>query len=158
MIYIAVIAAVTATDQLIKLLIRVSLSLGESLPVIENILHITHISNSGGAFGILQGQTALLLALPAALVAAIIFYIVKNRKISHPALLFGLSLICGGGIGNLIDRAVSGRVTDFIDFRVFPVFNTADVCVCCGCGIVLLYMLFIDRKTVSKEEGPTDGK
>ena len=59
--------------------------------------------------------------------------------------LVSVSLICGGGLGNLTDRISQGYVTDMFDFRVFPVFNVADICVCVGCGLMMLYMI-IDMK------------
>ena len=121
------------------------MSLGETIPVIENIFHITYIHNTGGAFSILQGQTAALTIIPAILIVAMIIYIHKKRESGHFTLLSSLALICGGGLGNLIDRARLGVVVDFIDFRVFPVFNFADICVCCGCGLLIVYMIFFDK-------------
>ena len=61
-------------------------------------------------------------------------------------MMTSVALIAGGGIGNLIDRALLGYVVDYLDFRVFPIFNLADICVCTGCGLLILYVLFIDGK------------
>ena len=144
--YHVLIAAVILSDQLIKHFIRAGLSPGESIPVINGALHITHVTNSGGAFGILQGQTWLLAVVTAALIFFIAAYIQKNRKSGHPVFLLSLSLVCAGGAGNLIDRIWRGEVTDFIDFRIFPVFNLADISVTCGCGLLLLTMIFLERK------------
>ena len=157
--YYVFILAIIAIDQTIKFFIRSNLSLGQSIPVIGSILHITYIENSGGAFSILEGQSAVLIIIPAALVAAIIIYIQKNKSGGHVMMLSALSFICGGGAGNLVDRALrSGRVVDFIDFRVFPVFNFADICVCCGCGLLLLYIFITGRNEKTKLMSAEDGK
>ena len=148
--YIIIIALV-ALDQTVKYFVRSNMSLGQSFPVISDILHITHISNSGGAFSILQGQTAVLVIIPTLLIAIIMIYMYKKRN-GDFMLLVSLSLICGGGAGNLIDRVRLGAVVDYIDFRIFPVFNIADICVCCGCGLMLIYILIIDRKEKVKCE------
>lgn len=57
-----------------------------------------------------------------------------------------IAFICGGGLGNLIDRILQGYVVDLFDFRVFPVFNIADIFICVGCGLLLLDVLFSERK------------
>ena len=144
--YYVIIIAFAVFDQAIKYIIRTNMSLGDTVPVIENILHITYVSNSGGAFSILRDQTVLLTIFPVLLITAIIIYINRKRKSSPGMVLFGLSLICSGGLGNLMDRIRFSAVVDFIDFRVFPVFNVADICVCCGCGLILLHMIVEGRR------------
>ena len=144
--YYVMIITLIAADQVIKFLVRSNMAIGESLPMIEGALHLTHVSNSGAAFSILQGQTTLLTIVPAVMIAALLGCIYFYRKKGGALLLFSLSLICAGGAGNLIDRAARGTVTDYIDFRVFPVFNLADICVCCGCGLLVIYMILLDRK------------
>jgi len=144
--YYILIVLLVAGDQIIKFFISANMSLGESIPLIENILHITYITNSGGAFSILQGQRLLLITVPAAMSAAILVYVFIKRNSVHFLYLLSLSLICAGGTGNLIDRIRFGAVVDFIGFRVFPIFNFADICVCCGCGLLLIYMFFFEMK------------
>jgi signal peptidase II len=114
------------------------------------------VENSGGAFGILSGQTLALSIITAAVIAAIFIYISIKRKTDERGALIALSLICAGGAGNLIDRVRSGVVTDFIDFRVFPVFNVADICVCCGCGLLILFLILTGRKETAECEAATD--
>jgi len=145
--YHVIIILLIAIDQTLKNLISSTMKLGETIPLIDEVVHITYIRNSGGAFSILQGQTAVLILIPAVLTAAIIVYIsIKRKKAAVPYLL-ALSLIAAGGVGNLIDRVRFGEVVDFIDFRFFPIFNFADICVCCGCGLLLFYMVFYDRRS-----------
>lgn len=151
----AAIAALAAADQAVKHIVSTHMHLGETIPIVENALHITYVSNNGGAFSILQGQAALLLAVPAVLAVAIIAYIHKMRNSSRIFPLLALALICGGGLGNFIDRARLGFVVDFIDFRVFPVFNIADIGVCCGCGLLFLHMVFLDKPSKVNNGGAT---
>ena len=151
------IAALAALDQTVKYLVRANMKPGETIPVIENILHITYVRNDGGAFSILQGHTVLLTVIPAALILAVLTYIHRNRGDCGACLMAALSMICAGGIGNLIDRVRFSAVVDFIDFRVFPVFNVADVCVCCGCGLILVGMLFSGKRPGEGGEAGSDG-
>ena len=143
--YILVAAAAAFLDQVVKYLIRTNMQVAESIPVIEGLFHITYVQNRGGAFSILEGQTVMLTVLPALLTAAILIFIYKKRRTEPQLVLLALALICGGGIGNLIDRVRFGAVVDFLDFRVFPIFNVADICVCMGCGLLLLTVLFPGR-------------
>jgi signal peptidase II len=62
-----------------------------------------------------------------------------------------VSFICGGGLGNLIDRITAGYVVDIFDFRVFPVFNIADIFICVGCGLMILDVLILERKNERHE-------
>ncbi len=144
--YYLIMAAVVLLDQLTKYLVRSGMALYESIPVIDGIFHITYIQNSGAAFSILQGRIFVLILLPLVFSVAFLIAIAKLRKKAHPALLCSFSLIAAGGIGNLIDRAILGSVTDFLDFRIWPIFNVADIAVCCGCGLLLIYTIFIDGK------------
>ena len=62
-----------------------------------------------------------------------------------------LAFICGGGIGNLLDRISQGYVVDMFDFRVFPVFNIADIFICAGCGLLILSVWLSERKSVKND-------
>ena len=151
--YYIIIIVLAAIDQAIKYAIRTNMDLKETIPVVENVFHITYIQNPGASFGVLQGQTALLIVVPVILIVAIIVYLYAKTKGSHFTLPLSLALICAGGFGNLIDRIRFGAVVDFIDFRVFPIFNAADIFVCTGSGLLILYMLFFD-----KPKGDSDGE
>ncbi|MCR5481657.1 MAG: signal peptidase II, partial [Clostridia bacterium] len=130
--YYIILAAVIALDQLVKFVVRASLAVSESIPVIPGIFHITYVRNTGAAFSIFAGHRLLLIALPVLLIVGIIIFIAKNRRTESPAVLWSLALIGSGGVGNLIDRFVFGYVTDMFDFRIWPVFNVADIAVCGG--------------------------
>ena len=144
--YFIFIALIIILDQFVKYLIQANISLNHTVPIIDGIFHLTYINNSGAAFSIFQNQTKLLIILPLIVTIMVLVYILKKRKTEHWAILLSMSLIAAGGIGNLIDRIAYGHVVDFFDFRVFPIFNVADISVSVGCGLLLIYMFFIEPK------------
>ncbi|MCI8631693.1 MAG: signal peptidase II [Firmicutes bacterium] len=144
--YCVIIAAVIAVDQIVKKVVDDLLAVGESVPVIENIFHLTYVRNSGAAFSMMQDRRVLLTLLPAALICILFIFLVRKCENEHPVLKLALSLIIAGGFGNLIDRIGRGYVVDMFDFRVWPVFNVADIAVCVGCGLLLIYVVFLERK------------
>lgn len=148
-LYILIIIGAVASDQLVKYLVVREMALGESIPVIEGIFHITRFHNTGAAFSSFEGQRLLLTALPCVLIAAGLIYMWRHKDASR-MLLVPLAMIIGGGIGNLIDRALLGYVVDMFDFRVFPIFNVADSFVTVGCILLCIYVLFFSD---SKKEG-----
>jgi len=151
-LYFIIIAFVVALDQLTKYLIQANLDLNSTIPLIDGIFHITYIQNSGAAFSMFQNKTGFLIAMQLAVITVVLVYLIKRQKKEHWCLLLSLSLIAAGGMGNLIDRALNGYVVDFLDFRIWPIFNVADISVCVGCGLLVLYMFFVEPK-LSKEKG-----
>lgn len=144
--YFIIIALILIADQLVKYLIQAGLELNQSIPVLDGIFHITYIHNYGAAFSILQNKTMLLIGVQIIVITGILIYLIKKRKTEHSLLLMSLALIIAGGLGNLIDRAVKGYVVDFLDLRFWPIFNIADISVCVGCGLMVLYVLIIEPK------------
>lgn len=144
--YFIIIAFVVALDQLTKYQVYANLELNSSIPLIDGIFHITYIHNSGAAFSMFQNKTGFLIVMQFIIIAVVLVYLVNRKKKEHWCLLLSLSLIAAGGMGNLIDRAINGYVVDFLDFRIWPIFNVADISVCIGCGLLILYMFLIERK------------
>jgi signal peptidase II len=112
-------------DQLTKFLIKQNFQLNQSLPIIKNIFHLTYVTNTGSAFGLFKGFNIIFILI-SIIVVIIILYYLKKIKNNEKFLQFSVGLLLGGTIGNLIDRLSYGYVTDFIDFRIWPVFNVAD--------------------------------
>lgn len=127
---------VLAADQLSKAWIRQNLAVGESLPP-DAPLRLTHVANAGGVFGVMANPVFLALLNAAVLIILLLFY----RRLSSLALRASLGLVLGGGLGNLVDRLRMGYVTDFLDVRVWPIFNVADASVVVG-SVIILYLLF----------------
>jgi len=131
---------IVAADQLIKLVINNKFICGQSLPVIKNIFHLTYVKNTGAAFGIFQNQNMFFIISTLVIIVIMLIYI---NKINKKSIWFKLAagLILGGAVANLIDRIRVGCVIDYLDFRIWPVFNLADSSIVIGAGIMIL--LFI---------------
>lgn len=141
MIWLMIIAVILL-DQISKYIIRAGFEVGETLPVIRDVFHITYVQNRGAAFSMFQNMHLLTIAFPCVAVAVCLVAMVYFRKHGDKISAFALALIAAGGIGNLIDRIGMGFVTDMFDFRVFPVFNVADIGVTCGCALLVLCIVF----------------
>ena len=127
-----------------------------SITIIKNVLNLTYIENTGGAFGFGNNNTMMLIILNVILITMILkIALSKKNKLSN-YILIGLGLVLSGGIGNLIDRIFRGFVIDYIDFNPlikYPVFNIADICVVLGCmivGINIIVDVIKERNKLSK--------
>ena len=137
-----IVLLLVATDQAAKLFVAQTMRLGESIPVLSGIFHITYIENPGAAFGMFADQRwAFIIAGVAVIAVSCAMY----RRISDMRgfARWGTALLMGGAVGNLIDRLRLGCVIDFFDFRIWPVFNIADIGICAGVAC-LMYALLRD--------------
>jgi signal peptidase II len=107
------------------------------MPVIKGIFNLTYVRNPGVAFGLFPGQRLILVFIGIAVCAAVIYFYMKGDR---EDILFKvyLAVILGGSLGNLFNRIFSGYVIDYLDFRVFPVFNFADIAINIGVFLVIL--------------------
>ena len=139
--------AVAALDQLFKVLIVNHFEVGQTQPLIPNILNLTYVQNDGVAFGLFAGMQWLFIALTAVLLGAIIFYMFWKRP-AGKFFYIVVGLIVGGGVGNLIDRVLYGYVVDYLSLTFFqPVCNFADYCITIGVFLLAVYLLFVaDRQ------------
>lgn len=130
--------AVTILDQVVKWFVQGHMELGESIPMIPHIFHLTYIMNPGAAFGILEYQHTFFLGIVVILFAA---YLIMRRRIPKNPVYFpiGIGMVLGGALGNAIDRVRYQGVVDFFDFRVWPIFNVADIAICVGMALILWY-------------------
>lgn len=141
MIFIIVVIIVSL-DQLTKFIVGHNLLLNEPLPVINGVFHLTLIHNRGAAFGILKNQFPFFI-FASLFAIALIFLRFKNKTYRKPSIYnISLSLILSGAIGNLIDRLFLGYVVDFLDFRIWPVFNIADSAITIGAVLLGWSILF----------------
>jgi signal peptidase II len=133
-------AGVLIVDQLTKWLVAARFQPGESLPVLPPILHLTYVQNTGAAFGLFKGQQAAFIVIALVVIGWVAAELLRKRAMAL-TLLWGCALILGGAVGNLIDRLRLGYVIDFIDLRVWPVFNVGDSAITIGVGLLLLHTL-----------------
>jgi len=136
-------------DQLTKFFAAKTIGLNQSIPVINNIFHLTLVHNKGAAFGILKNQTLLFTAISLVTIFVICHHLRKKRGKGLDIFTISLSLILSGAIGNFIDRASLGYVVDFLDFRIWPVFNLADSAI--TIGAVLLGFLILKSNKEKKQ-------
>jgi signal peptidase II len=154
LLLIAIAGLVLFLDQLTKLYIVSRFSLYESVTILEDFFHITYITNPGAAFGIFAGRAAsfripFFLTLSfVAIVGMLFFY----KTVTENLLRIALSLLLGGALGNMIDRARLGEVIDFIDVHWYnnhwPAFNVADSAITIGVGLLILDMFIKERQKV----------
>lgn len=131
---------VVLADQLTKYYVVSHFYVGESIPVIQGIFHWTYILNPGAAFGMLEGSRWLFILI-AVTVMGCIWYFRREIRSGGPLCQYGAALFAGGAVGNLIDRWRSGLVIDFFDFRIWPIFNVADIAICVGVGLIIWNIL-----------------
>lgn len=141
MIYAVIIAAVIVLDRIVKALVKSGFEPGDTVAVLGDFFHITYVQNRGVAFSMLYGHQTVIIILTAALLAAVLVFLIEFNKKFPAVFNTGLALVCGGGLSNIVDRTLYGYVVDMLDFGSFPVFNVADICICVGCGLMLLYAL-----------------
>lgn len=129
-------------DQATKLLTVYFLEVGETVPLWEDVFHFTYVQNPGAAFGMLSDNRWVFMVVSVVAIVGVLFYLIKYRP-TNKLLVISLSMIVGGGIGNMIDRVYLGYVVDFIDVRLinFAVFNIADSFVTVGACILVLYLV-----------------
>lgn len=128
-------------DRLTKHFFCGILSEGRSVQVAPGIFHLTLVFNTGSAFGLLKDWTPFFIAMSVLVIVAIFFYEQRYRY-KDIFIVLALGLIAGGAFGNLIDRIRYGYVIDFLDFRIWPVFNFADAAITTGAALLALKILF----------------
>ena len=148
----SVAALVVLLDQGVKALVRARLDYGATWPEGWELIRLTHIENTGAAFGILQGAGGALTVVTLIAIAAIAVILLRLSEHNRRYAL-SLSAILGGAIGNLIDRLRLGAVTDFIDPTHYPAFNIADSAIVVGV-LALLALTWFEPTPPAAEEAP----
>ena len=148
-------AGVILADQITKILALQYLQPVSSVPLIRDVLHLTYVENTGAAFGMLKDHRWVFLVISTVALGGMVVYMFLN-KTKHPLETTAVAFIVGGGIGNMIDRIARGFVVDFVDVKCIPfwkyIFNVADIFVCVGCGLFILYILLFETKVQKKGE------
>ena len=142
---------IVAADQFVKSIITASMVPGESIPILQHVFHLTYVLNPGAAFGILPNQRFLfLIAGGAILVVAMLIY--SRIKRTDAMMRFGMMSMIAGAAANLIDRFQNGLVVDYLDFRIWPVFNIADIAIVIGTCFMIYSLTFKIGETKSAHE------
>jgi signal peptidase II len=147
-IVIGVILLSVALDRITKFIVITHMDLGQSFPAGDHFISFFYTRNEGVAFSMFDDASWrwVLVGVQSALVVVIVvlLYVLLRRR-SSALPLVTLSLMLGGGIGNLIDRIAYGSVIDFVSIGSFPVFNFADSCLTVGCVLMIVYLLFFQK-------------
>ena len=145
---------VILADQLSKTWIRDNLDWGQSL-FDTGFFQILHVHNTGAAFGIFKGHslTLTIVDFVGIVVILLLVFVLRSRWsfLDSMLVMSGIGLVMGGTVGNLIDRLSVGHVTDFLDFKVWPVFNVADASVTIGVIIIAYCLIFKSGLTGHQE-------
>ena len=139
-LFFIIASLVIFADQLSKFIVRCKLPIGKEIPIINQVVSITHIRNSGAAFGLFQNGRILFIIV--ATVSLFIMLYFLHFFTSSIFLAVSSGLVFGGIVGNLLDRIFLGYVTDFIYFAHWPVFNIADSSLDIGISLIAIYLLF----------------
>ena len=131
-------------DQVIKIIVRTYMDLHDEISIIPNFFSIYYIENTGGAFSLFSGATILLIVLSILVLAFLHVYVITDEEMTKWR-KFGLGILIGGVIGNLVDRLLYGAVVDYLSFSLFgynfPIFNIADIGIVLGFLVLALNIL-----------------
>ena len=145
--FLTIFIIVFLSDRILKILVFENFSLGVSYPVLKDMFHITPVHNRGIAFGLFGNLDNIIFVCIAFFVLALMFYFVIIKRPESILLLSGIFLVFSGAASNLTDRILYGYVMDFIDLRIWPVFNIADSAITIGAFLILLYLFKQKSKT-----------
>lgn len=166
-VWLLISAVLVGIDRLTKWAVATNMEPSDTIHLIKigntEVLNLYYTLNNGAAFSKLSGKTLFLIIITSVVILWLLFLMIA-KKVHRPVYLASISLIIGGGIGNLIDRIFNnGLVVDFIDVRIinFPIFNFADICAVCGAGLLLLTVIVDEirehkRKKAAKLSGESD--
>ncbi len=145
--FFLIMVGVTVADLVSKILVRTRMPAGTEIPLLP-FFSLTHVSNTGIAFGMFQEKNPFFIAVGIAVTASLVGYALRTLSTDRPS-AFAMAAIIGGAVGNLLDRIWFGRVTDFLDCFVgihhWPVFNVADSAICVGAVIVIVRGIWFSR-------------
>lgn len=140
-------------DQVTKAAVRASLVSGKPQEFIPGVLDLSFVKNTGAAFSLGEGAGPVFIVFAAVVLAFGIWLVWSHDGLPMP-LVVSVACVCGGGVGNMIDRMIFGYVTDFFatSFIDFPVFNVADIFVTVGIAVsVILYLVMVDAPASASE-------
>ena len=158
-LYVIATLLMIALDQIVKYWAFTSLKLQSSIPLIENVFHLTYVENRGAAFSLFAQLDSRWIFVSLAVGVTIAIFIVLRINYLQTGLgRWSLVLVAAGALGNAIDRVVHGFVVDLFDFRLinFPVFNVADIFICVGGALFVIYFMFQHKDNEPNNETPVE--
>ena len=159
LLYIIAVLLMIVLDQAVKLWALTSLQAQHTIPLIENVFHLTYVENRGAAFSLFAQFDSRWIFVALACVITVVILIVLQKNYMQTVLgRWSLVLIAAGALGNAIDRVAHGFVVDLFDFRLihFPVFNVADIFICIGGALFVIYFMFQHKDKQPENENNND--
>ena len=159
LLYIIAVLLMIALDQAVKLWALTSLQTQHTIPLIENVFHLTYVENRGAAFSLFAQFDSRWIFVALACVITVVILIALQKNYMQTVLgRWSLVLIAAGALGNAIDRVAHGFVVDLFDFRLihFPVFNVADIFICIGGALFVIYFMFQHKDKQPENENNND--
>ena len=146
--YMFFILAVVGLDQWTKWLVTENIQIGQTVEFLPGFLSWTHYHNEGAAWSMLQGQRWLFVLIFVVLTVLVLLEYFKFRLPFSTFERWCIAAVYAGGLGNVIDRVRLGYVVDMIqtEFIRFPIFNLADCFVTCGCILLILHLIFFNKR------------
>ena len=140
-------AGIVAADQFTKFLTVENIALYEDVPFIPGLLQLTYVQNTGAAFSSFEGQQWMFALVFAAFTLGILWEYFKKPMGFSTFERWCIAAVYGGGLGNMIDRVRMGYVVDMIEtsFMEFPVFNVADIFITCGCILLMIHLIAVNK-------------
>ncbi len=156
--YFVITGLVVFWDQLSKIIVRSTMQLYQTIPVLGNYFRLRYVTNTGAAFSMSTGSLLvdrwILTGVGIVAVGLIVYLLIKQEQVIPKVCL---AMILGGAIGNLIDRIIFGKVTDFLDsdfpdfiMERWPVFNVADSSIVIAICMYMIYILFLEKKIMTR--------
>jgi len=154
LLFVLTVLVIVVLDQITKIYIDTHMTLHETIPVVNGFFNITYVRNPGAAFGFLADASPFLRALfligVSIFASGLIVYYIIKMKTEDILLTYGMSLILGGAVGNLIDRIRFGYVVDFVHWYWngfhWPVFNLADSAISIAAVLLIVFSFTHDDK------------
>ncbi len=140
MLAFVVTGIVFCIDWLSKFYVKLNLSPGESIPIINDFFYLTYLKNRGIIFGLFFPPTISIIVVSGIIIAVLLFLLGKISPKSRWQKI-SLGLLWGGLLANFFDRLWDGNVVDFLNFRFWPVFNVADITICIGAVLLFIEIL-----------------
>ena len=139
---------IVALDQYTKYLTVANIPLGGHVDAIPGLFNFTYVQNTGAAWSSFEGMTWLFIAIFVLFTVVIVWEFSKKRWGFTTFERWLIVAVYGGGLGNMVDRVRMGYVVDMVnlDFMEFPVFNVADCFITCGCILLLVHLVFFNKK------------
>lgn len=139
-------------DQISKIWVQNHMALRESIPIIKGIFHITYIQNPHSSFGLLKFSNMTYTIITLLVLLLMILFLRSKTTPKNKMIFISLAMILGGSLGNMIDRFRIGSVIDFLDFRIWPIFNLADSAINVGLFLLIIHFLLHKETTEKPDE------